>query len=946
MKRRGAGCLTAFILSLCYSGPLPAQQAAPTYKAETNLVLVPVVVRDAKGDTVGGLGKGDFQLFQDGKSQAITSFALEETSGRAAEDRSVGGGPKAAPMVMPEHFAALMFDDAHFDTRHPEDLAYPRKAALKYLDTLQPADRVALFTSSGQFDVDFTTDRAKIKDALMKIAPAPVFFYGMPPEQVARTVIGQCDKIIRRMALLPGQRTLVFVSSGLPIQAQGSWSAVPETMRMIDHAVRSRVVISAMDTRGLTMDLDAHGRITGTEATRAWEFQLDVSDGTGGKFIRDTNDLDGAVRQLAATPKYIYVLGFSPDTAPAKSGFHKLEVKLRDGRKLDVQARNGYYDAGAPEAAGNSQPAAPAAKVGGPGYSETESKQLAQALEIPESVPAAAKPIASPKNDEMITTDMPATFRVQTNLVEVPVVVRDRAGHAVGDLKQEDFRVLDKGKRQEITKFALVQPGSSTGTAAQAAPVPSAPAPGVSSTPSAAPSAPPAAPTRFVAFVFDDIHLRVEDVPQVRAAVLKYVNTSLGPRDRVALYTTSGQQSVDFTDRPEALSDPLKKIAPSPLIAPDLSPSGDAYVSYFQAVQVDRQVGLQPQASDVSRCLPLRVAVEEYGDFHLAAQAIRDAYTSGLQESRATLATLRIVVQRMAATPGQRSVLLVSPGFFIPSDLQHESDELMALAIRSKVLISTVDARGVWTNPAFDASKGGASAAVIRDETEFRDLERQANTDALIALGEDTGGAVTLNNDFFGGVQKAAAAPEYMYVLGFAPQDLKLDGSFHPLKVTVGAGEKFTLQARRGYWAPKHPEDEAAVAKQEIEDAVFSRDEIHNLPVDMHTQWTKAGEQAKLSVLTSVDLKSIHLRKAEDRNLNDLTIVAALFDTNGNFLMGTEKLVRLRLRDETVAGLELKPPVVIATDFDVKPGGYLVRLVVRDAEGQQITAENAAVQVQ
>jgi hypothetical protein len=98
-------------------------------------------------------------------------------------------------------------------------------------------------------------------------------------------------------------------------------------------------------------------------------------------------------------------------------------------------------------------------------------------------------------------------------------------------------------------------------------------------------------------------------------------------------------------------------------------------------------------------------------------------------------------------------------------------------------------------------------------------------------------------------------------------------------------------------------------------------------------------------VLTSVDLKSIQLRKAEDRNRNDLTFVAALFDTNGNFLVGTEKLVQLRLRDETVSGLEGKPPVVIRTEFDVKPGGYLVRLVARDAEARQITAENAAVSV-
>ena len=97
------------------------------------------------------------------------------------------------------------------------------------------------------------------------------------------------------------------------------------------------------------------------------------------------------------------------------------------------------------------------------------------------------------------------------------------------------------------------------------------------------------------------------------------------------------------------------------------------------------------------------------------------------------------------------------------------------------------------------------------------------------------------------------------------PQDLKLDGSFHALKVTASSGEKVTLQARRGYWAPKHSDDEATVSRQEIEDAVFSRDEVHSLPVDMHTRLTKAGEQAKLTVLTSVDLKLVHLRKAEDR---------------------------------------------------------------------------------
>jgi len=458
--------------------------------------------------------------------------------------------------------------------------------------------------------------------------------------------------------------------------------------------------------------------------------------------------------------------------------------------------------------------------------------------------------------------------------------------------------------------------------------------------PSDAPAAPTAAmPTRFVALVFDDIHMQIGDLGQVRNAVLKYLSTSVGPQDRVAYYTTSGRQQANFTGQPDTLVEPLKKISPSPIGQPDISGCG-AHVSYFQAVEVEREVGLNPPdpKKALDRSPALREAVDEYGDLRAALTAIHDAYTSGFDETRATLAALRAVVRRMAAMPGQRSVLLLSPGLFVPPELEDENDELMALAIRSKVLINVVDARGVWTNPAFDACRRGASDAT------FRNMEGQANREELIALGEGTGGTANFNNDFFGGIVKGAAAPEYMYILAFAPQNLKRDGSFHSLKVTLSPGENLSLQARRGYWAPKHQNDQTAAASQEIENAVFSRDEVHDLPVDVHTRWMSEGETSKLTVLTSLDLKQIHLRKEGDRNRNDLTIVAALFDSDGNLMSGTEKIVELRLLDETVAGLQQRPPAVIATGFDVKPGTYLVRVVVPDTEGQ-ITAENAAVQV-
>jgi VWFA-related protein len=961
---RSLACAVAVLLSSHAALPQSAattsdSQSAVTFKAETNLVLVPVVVRDANGNPVGSLRQEDFQIFDKGKPQTIASFAVERTAAVVPQDRSVDGGKKPptnpADVTIPAHYVALLFDDLHMKTGAGAigdfgDLVYSRNAALKFLDTLQPSDRVAIFTSTGQVMLDFTFDRAKLRDTLFKVRASPDLTQGMSAcgtqeivERESRAVVTTSAALVRRMALLPGQRTVVVISSGLILHNESpcAWSLLPETMQLINQAVRARVIFNGIDARGLAVTNSGHS---------FEQFQAQVTDGTGGRFISDTNDLAGALHRLADTPKYIYVLGFSPGTLKPDGSFHALTVRLTGGHKMDIRARSGYW---APDEKALARgPGQPAAKSMADllQVDEAESQKVAAEMGVAvaakqPNVPEAAlvtAPAPKPSDREITTRDEPVSFKVRSNLVEVPVVVRDRQGRAVGNLRKEDFRVFDKGKRQEITKFSVQQTAAPAvpDTRAQAAPEGRAPA--TNSSPGAIGA--PVIPNHFVAFLFDDVHVRFEDLPQVRAAVLKYVRSSLEPQDRVALYTTSGRIGVEFTDRPEGLSESLLKIAPNPTRAPNYGTCG-VYVSYFQAVEVDQQVGLQPTQQDMAKSLALRVAVEEYGDFNTAVQEIRDAYYSGLQESRTVLAALKIIVRRMAGAPGQRSVVLVSPGFFVPPDLQEESSQLMALAIRSKVLISSVDARGVWANPVFDACHPGAAAAAIQDEAQFRDLDGQANSDELIALADGTGGTVNLNNDFDGGVRNAAGAPEYLYVLDFAPPDLKLDGSFHSLKVTLNSGEHLSVQARRGYWAPKHAEDPVTAAKQEINDAVFSREEMHNLPVEMHTQVTQSGAGATLNVLATMDLKSLHLRKVDDRNRNDVTIVAAVFDANGNFIAGAQKVLQLRLRDETVQWLAQKPPVTIDTNFEMKPGAYLVRLVARDAEDQQITMENAGVQI-
>jgi hypothetical protein len=157
--------------------------------------------------------------------------------------------------------------------------------------------------------------------------------------------------------------------------------------------------------------------------------------------------------------------------------------------------------------------------------------------------------------------------------------------------------------------------------------------------------------------------------------------------------------------------------------------------------------------------------------------------------------------------------------------------------------------------------------------------------------------------------------------------------------------ERLTVQARRGYFAPRRAEDPGEREKEDIREAIYSSDELSEIPVDVHTQFFKVSERdARLSVLTHVDLRLMRFRKQEGRNLNKLKFVTVLFDRDGKYVTGTEKIVDFRLRDGSLQRLS-STGITTKTMFDVQPGTYLVRQVVREAEGGQISGLNRNVEI-
>jgi VWFA-related protein len=565
----------------------------------------------------------------------------------------------------------------------------------------------------------------------------------------------------------------------------------------------------------------------------------------------------------------------------------------------------------------------------------------------PSSAPAAAPQQPASDVPEMNTHETTVPFSVRVNLVPVRVVVRDARGKPVTNLKREDFEVFENRRPQVISHFSVET------EATLAKPVAPPPDSLEEKAEPAEREKPPAfeAPRRFVALLFDDVHIEQGDMLRSKAAAGRFVESSLQPTDRVALLTISGQGQLDFTDDRARLKEAISLLVPRAVTAGNSTGVGECpAMTYYEADLIQNQNdpnALNVATQDALNCAfnndPRQINAALAMAIGLAAQKV----STGEVQTQYSFRRLREIVRRMSFLPGQRAIALVSPGFLI-SRQEYELSEIIDRAARTNVFINTLDARGLYTVDATPDISAPATGSVIVAGyvTGYRAAGLALQGDVLVSLADGTGGySFRNNNDLDAGFRIIASVPEVSYLLGFTPQNLKFDGQFHSLNVSLLTKEKYTILARKGYYAPKKGADASDSAKQDIEEAVFSQEEQHGLPIELHTQYYKVDPaDAKLAVLTHLDVGRMQFQKADGRNKSELIIVAALFDRNGNYITGNQKVLDMRLRDETLQRLN-HTGVTVKSSFDVKPGAYVVRLVVRDANTASLSSANGVVDI-
>jgi VWFA-related protein len=380
---------------------------------------------------------------------------------------------------------------------------------------------------------------------------------------------------------------------------------------------------------------------------------------------------------------------------------------------------------------------------------------------------------------------------VKVNEVIVPVVVRNAQGESVGTLTKEDFQVFDDGKLQTPTGFSVIDRAGETNSAVSAA--------SANDSSPVAPQSPPEV-QRSVVFVFDDLNLSSSELTLAKQAVRKLFETSLPASDMVAVAATSGSNSGLTRDLAK-LQQAIRNLKAQTTYH---SNSLDCpNIDYYQADLILNRGDNAASAaaiSDAMICAGLPSG-REAAAAKLAQQAAHRAVDTGEQDFRGNLEFLRLVINTMGELPGQRILILISPGSLTFSEEAMKlKSQLLEIASKANVTINAIDARGVYTTD-LEASNAGGNPGAAANKTIYREKSASLKRSVMTELTNGTGGTYFHNSNALGsGLDSLFSGPKYLYLLTFSIDKVQPNGTYHSLKIKMKP-KKLTVEARSGYVA-------------------------------------------------------------------------------------------------------------------------------------------------
>ena len=385
-------------VALQQAHPAPSTQTPTSvFRTNTRLVQVNVVVHDKHSQPVADLKKEDFTVLEHGKPQQISLFLMNDAAGNAVSSSPlpphIFSNAVAARAGTPSGVTALLLDLVNTGAL---DQKRARDSVRAFLQQIRPEDRIAIYTLGQRGLIlvhDYTTDAASLVARLHDLhnelstsldastlddddqqdlrdlglddvadanQRAADFFTN---NRVVNTLTA-FEAIAHHMAGLPGRKSVVWVSGGIPLQI--GFDEMPETNGTFSNRDR-RVFTPEMDAAARALNdsgiavypVDARGLLPapgfGPTSRRApptipsignananIDTMSELAERTGGRAAFNTNDLASAIRRAVDDGRVTYTLGYYSTDDRQDGKFREIKVTV-DRPNVEVRARKGYF---------------------------------------------------------------------------------------------------------------------------------------------------------------------------------------------------------------------------------------------------------------------------------------------------------------------------------------------------------------------------------------------------------------------------------------------------------------------------------------------------------------------------------------------------------------------------------------------------------------------------
>jgi len=548
------------------------------------------------------------------------------------------------------------------------------------------------------------------------------------------------------------------------------------------------------------------------------------------------------------------------------------------------------------------------------------------------------------------------SFKAGAEETVMDVVVRDKKGRLVTDLKESDFTITDNGESKAIKSFRLVEGTeaiSSSGGRAQLDPL---------------------RQLRLITLVFQggdqnakklardaamelikeelaqNVYLSVMAIDHRLQAIQPFTNDRQLLRKAIARATASvNDYTSDTIQVKKELEDML-----GPMQGGDPSAIGRANALSSAATSASGPGAANSNGANAAMAQLMLITLQ-------SAQA--DEATDW---SRASVFPLLDLVKEQYRLPGRKTILYFSGGFPITQATEDPFKAIISTANRANVSFYAVDINGLTTwSTAGDATGAlqGASAAsasnVTSSTTGISTMQAQAADMALDAgkrdtqltikmLAEQTGGVLIANtNDFKGPIRKVAEDMQSYYEITYNPQIQKYDGAFRKVLVkTDVAGLK--VQSRAGYFAlpPNMTVGSSTLASYEVPllQALDSQPLKSDFTFESTAMHFRAGREEKCEVVVDIPVGAFAFEENKPAGYFDgkLAYVAVIKDASGQVVKKLRQEVPLRVTRDKLEAYKESSHFIYDEGVDLPPGQYTLETAVLDMTSQKLSAHKAS----